>query len=90
MNPFCPPELLIAGAIMAITPYETGQRYFREGKGFLDNPYPEGSVAFRRYVDGVADAISAASQTKPILNPEPVKLCAVHGRSENSQETRIA
>lgn len=57
-NPFCPAELLIAGAVMAITPYETGRRYFKEGKGFFDNPYPEGTDTFRKYVDGMSDAIS--------------------------------
>lgn len=32
--------------------FRLGYNYERQGKGFLDNPFPDGSTEFRRYVDG--------------------------------------
>lgn len=42
--------------------HQAGRLAWGLGKGFLDNPYPDGSTEFRRYVDGLVDAIKGSSQ----------------------------
>lgn len=47
--------------------FQTGYDFERQGMGFLDNPFPDGSTEARRYVDGYVKSMrdrSAASATE--------------------------
>lgn len=48
--------------------YETGLQAWGQGKGFLDNSYSEGSTEFRRYVDGLVDAIKTREQPQKLAD----------------------
>lgn len=44
--------------------FAIGYENYKAGKGFLDNPYPDGTVEARRYVDGFVQAMQDRRQLK--------------------------
>jgi hypothetical protein len=45
--------------------YQAGYEAERQGKGFFDNPYPDGTLEARRWVDGYTKSIIERPEEYP-------------------------
>lgn len=54
-------------------PYERGYRDYQNGVGIYENPYPENTVEFRRWVDG---------RVQSIIDESECPDCSSHNASE--------